>query len=83
MDANSKQNLNLFDDLSKSYSGIINPTQNGPSSAQNTKQSVDLNFQNVKQKIGFKRKNNELITTNAAKKNDTTISQVDKKIKKK
>ncbi len=74
--------MNLYDDLSKSYSGLINQPANNLLSSQSAKPGVDLSFENVKQKIGFKRKNNELITTNKTSSNDSKTPQIDKKFKK-
>jgi hypothetical protein len=90
MDINSKQNLNLFDDLSKTYSGMVNSQTNNTQNNQAKITSAvantnELSFQNVKQKIGFKRKNNELVNTNTNKTtptNDVMQTQIDKKFKK-
>ncbi len=53
-----KQGLNLFDDLSKTVSNGAVQNKNGNSQSQVAQ--AELNFKNITQKIGFKRKANDL-----------------------
>ncbi len=60
-DSNKPTNTNLFDDLKRTVSG---GTRN-----------EELNFNNVNMKIGFKRKNNETITSEENKKANQSEEQ--------
>lgn len=63
-DSNKQSNTNLFDDLSRT----ISAGNNANNLLKNTNPE-ELNFKDVNKKIGFKRKNNEVNSSEDAKKN--------------
>lgn len=59
-DSNKQSNSNIFDELSRTVSAGINSLKQSSND--------ELNFKDINKKIGFKRKNNDLITSEENKK---------------